>query len=259
MSKDICDRHGQAREEIRRAAEGNHKLSEAIGKERNRQKTAATLNRTLDVDVMASPNKKQRWKKDLELMMKTSALDATVDHFHLPERNKINFAVCCFAFSLFRILNYVLQAAVQAQLSSLLNVPNLTRRYICEFPNAESNLVEAFTKSPDAIDFTKSKQYCYSFMLDFNHPLNAAARSAFYKHFKLTIHETNWLDKYPFDHRLMLDEVIAEVLEEKLMRAKKLWDKCLVFVKLTPYAKQKKRVDSRVYNVSISIRDVCFY
>ncbi len=178
--------------------------------------------------------------------------------FRSETRSILQYVIPLFPLSRV-ILIFLLQAAVQAQLSSLLKVPNLTRRHISEFPNADSNLVKAFTKSPDAIDFAKSKQYSYSFMLDFNHPFNAAARLAFYRHFRLTIHETNWLDKYPFDHRLMMDEVIVEVLEEKLMRAKKLWDRRLIFIKLTPDTKQKKRVHSRVYNVSCDfIRDVCF-
>lgn len=101
-----------------------------------------------------------------------------------------------------------------------------------------------------AVDFTKSKSFRYSFELSFEHPFNAAARAAFHKHFKLTIFHTNWLDKHLFDHRLMIFEVIEEVLKDRLEDAKKQWDRRLIFVVIAPEVKQLKRVEARVYPVS---------
>ncbi|KLO05445.1 hypothetical protein SCHPADRAFT_946900 [Schizopora paradoxa] len=230
MTQTVHDVHRQTQQEMKAIEDGNRQLLGMIEqKKRQRQSTGREGGkRTRAGGLPSSETSKRKARKDLSRMLKESSLQAGIDMFGLPERNA---------------------SAVQSQLVNLLKVQGLTRRHISDFPDPDQKTIKAFMDSNDAVNFSDSRQFQYALSLGPEHPFNIAARAAFHDHFRLTVTKTNWLYQKPFDHRLLMYEIIEEVLVERLKRAKHSWDTRFTFVGPSVEVKHRKRVGSRVYEI----------
>lgn len=91
MSEDIRQRHKATQDEVRKAKQENHRLKKMFEEEqaRKRRKTEAP-------DLPTFRSDKREEKRELDLMLNSSALDTAIEKFELSNRNKRNFTVSAF-------------------------------------------------------------------------------------------------------------------------------------------------------------------